>query len=237
MANHTSPIPREILEAPFPPDAIKTRPGAYGGSLSYLEGHTIVQRLNEAFDGQWSFEVVTHQILDDEVLVLGKLKSEVAGVVKMAFGSSRITRDDRTGKPIALGDDLKAGATDALKKAATLLGVGLSLYSGQLVTKVVPGGRPPVRGGAQGPPRQRRERPRHPEGGPAQRRERQRPDHQPPDGGGVRHREGPADEQRRGPEPREGDVRQEPRLPLQGRGVQSDRSPARPVALPSEIQP
>jgi hypothetical protein len=128
--NQTQSIPRDILEAPFPPEAIKTRPGAYGGSLSYLEGHTVIARLNEAFGGNWSFEVVTHEILDDEVLVLGRLRAESANVVKMSFGSSRITRDDRTKKPIAIGDDLKAAATDALKKSATLLGVGLNLYGG-----------------------------------------------------------------------------------------------------------
>jgi hypothetical protein len=126
-------IPREILEAPFPPEAIKTRPGAYGGSLSYLEGHTVIARLNEAFGGNWSFEVVTHEILDEEVLVLSRLRAESANVVKMSFGSSRITRDDRTKKPIAIGDDLKAAATDALKKSATLLGVGLNLYGGAVV--------------------------------------------------------------------------------------------------------
>ena len=136
MRDQVRSIPREILEAPFPPEAIRTRPGAYGGSLSYLEGHTVVQRLNEAFDGGWSFEVVAHEVLDHEVLVVGKLRAETSGVVKMSFGSSRITRDDRSGKPIALGDDLKAASTDALKKAATLLGVGLSLYGGQPVPKV-----------------------------------------------------------------------------------------------------
>ena len=51
-----------------------------------------------------------------------------SGVTKAAFGSSRITRDNRTGNAVALGDDLKAASTDALKKAATLLGVGLYLY-------------------------------------------------------------------------------------------------------------
>jgi hypothetical protein len=131
--NQTPSIPRDILERPFPPEAIKTRPGAYGGSLSYLEGHTVIARLNEAFGGNWSFEVVTHEILDEEVLVLGRLRAETVNVVKMSFGSSRITRDDRTKKPIAIGDDLKAAATDALKKSATLLGVGLNLYGGSAV--------------------------------------------------------------------------------------------------------
>jgi len=130
MQPNPSPIPRDLLEASFPPEAIKTRPGAYGSTLSYIDGATVIVRLNEAFGGSWSFEIVTHEILDDEVIVLGRLRAEGAGVVKMAFGSSRITRDDRTGKPIAIGDDLKGATTDALKKSATLLGVGLSLYGG-----------------------------------------------------------------------------------------------------------
>ena len=123
-------LPRNVLEAPFPEALVKTRPGAFGSQLSYLEGHTIVARLNEAFDGNWSFEIMSHQILDEEVLVCGKFRAEAAGVIKMAFGSSRITRDNRTGNAVALGDDLKAASTDALKKAATLLGVGLYLYGG-----------------------------------------------------------------------------------------------------------
>ena len=36
----------------------------------------------------------------------------------------------KTGKPVSIGDDLKAAATDALKKGASLLGVGLHLYNG-----------------------------------------------------------------------------------------------------------
>jgi hypothetical protein len=127
--NAETALPREVLEAPFPAELIKTRPGAYGGSLSYLEGHTIIARLNEAFDSQWSFEIASHQVLEEEVLVCGKFKAEGAGVIKMAFGSSKITRDKQTGNAVALGDDLKAATTDALKKAATLLGVGLYLYS------------------------------------------------------------------------------------------------------------
>ncbi len=123
-------IPTEQLAATFPPDVIKTRPGVFGGALSYLEGHTVIGRLNEAFDGSWSFEIVTHEVREEEVLVLGKFRAGSAGVVKMAFGSSRVTRDRETGKATALGDDLKAAATDALKKAATLLGVGLYLYAG-----------------------------------------------------------------------------------------------------------
>ncbi len=123
-------IPRDVLETPFPPDQIKTRPGAFGSVLSYIEGHTVIGRLNDAFEGNWSFEIISHQILEEEVLVCGKFLAEQAGVVKMAFGSSSITRDRRTGKMVNIGSDLKAAQTDALKKASTLLGVGLYLYAG-----------------------------------------------------------------------------------------------------------
>jgi hypothetical protein len=60
------------------------------------------------------------------VIVIGQLNA--GGIVKSQFGSSRITRAKETGDIISLSDDLKAAATDALKKAATLLGVGLHLY-------------------------------------------------------------------------------------------------------------
>src|SRR5437773_12221900 len=116
---NNSPIPRDILEAPFPPELIKSRPGSYGSSLSYIEGHTVIGRLNEAFEGTWSFEVMNHLILEEEVLVLGKFRAEAAGAVNMAWGSSRITRYDRTGQAVSIGDDVKAAGTDALKKSAT----------------------------------------------------------------------------------------------------------------------
>ena len=121
---------RELLEKPFEPGQIKQREGNFGKMLDYIEGHSVIARLNEAFDSNWSFEIVKHEIMTDtdEVLVLGKL---IAGdVIKTQFGSSRITRARESGDMISLADDLKAAATDALKKAATLLGVGLHLYAG-----------------------------------------------------------------------------------------------------------
>jgi hypothetical protein len=119
---------RELLERPFGPEQIKQREGNFGKMLDYIEGHTVIQRLNDAFDADWSFTILKHDILaeTDEVLVLGKLKT--GEVVKSQFGSSRITRNKETGDFVSLSDDLKAAATDALKKCATLLGIGLHIY-------------------------------------------------------------------------------------------------------------
>ena len=120
---------RELLEKPFAPEQIKQREGSFGKTLDYVEGHSIIHRLNDAFDAKWSFEILEHEIQKDtdEVIVLGKLSA--GEVIKTQFGSSRITRARESGEMISLADDLKAGATDALKKAATLLGVALTIYS------------------------------------------------------------------------------------------------------------
>lgn len=117
---------RDLLEKPFDPEQIKQREGNFGDVLDYLEGPTVIQRLNEAFNGAWSFDIVEHRILDEEVVVLGKLSAD--GIVKTQFGKTKITRHRGSKQPLSLGDDCKAAATDCLKKCATLLGVGLHLY-------------------------------------------------------------------------------------------------------------
>src|SRR4029450_2340386 len=96
---------RALLEKPFEPAQIKQRKGRTG-VLDYVEGHTVIARLNAALDGAWSFEVRAPEGRDHEVLVLGKLTA--AGIVKMQFGASQVTRDRESKALISLGDDLKA---------------------------------------------------------------------------------------------------------------------------------
>jgi hypothetical protein len=117
---------RELLEKPFPREQIKQRPGGFGETLDYIEGPLVIQRLNEAFQSEWSFRVQDHRIYDHEVVVLAELTAQ--GITKTQFGSKDITRAKADGKEVSIGDDLKAATTDALKKCATLFGVGLHLY-------------------------------------------------------------------------------------------------------------
>jgi len=117
---------RDLLEKPFEPAQIRQRKGR-NGMLDYVEGHSVIQRLNEALEGAWSFEIVQHEVREEEVLVLARLSA--GGLVKMNFGVSQVTRERESGALVSLGDDLKAAATDALKKCATFLGVGLHLYA------------------------------------------------------------------------------------------------------------
>ena len=133
-----------LLARPF--GDIKNRPGRNGQSVSYVEAHSVVQRLNDALAGDWCFRVLEREILDGEVIVLGELRA--GEVVKQAFGGSEVTKT-RDGKVVSLADDLKSAATDALKKAATLLGVALQLYGVEEppVTPSVPRLVPPVQDG------------------------------------------------------------------------------------------
>jgi hypothetical protein len=74
----------------------------------------------------------------------------------MAFGTSQVTRERGSGALISLGDDLNAASTDAMKKCATFLGVGLHLYAdkpigGRAAAGVAGNGaRPPVRSSTNG---------------------------------------------------------------------------------------
>lgn len=94
-----------------------------------MEGHTVIARLNEAFGGEWSFEVTEYGIdeANDEICVLGKLTAE--NVVKMQFGSTAITRNRQTKAAVSIGDDYKKCVTDCIKKCATLFGIGLHCYA------------------------------------------------------------------------------------------------------------
>lgn len=126
---------RQLLEKPFEPNQIKQRKGSYGSMLDYVETHAVIQRLNDAFDGEWNFEITTHEQLNSEVVVLGKLTAQ--SITKMQFGSNKISVS-KQGEVIGIGDDLKSAASDCLKKCATLLGIGLHLYGGDTKTEEAP---------------------------------------------------------------------------------------------------
>lgn len=117
---------RSILDKPFPWDVVRTRPGAFGDELRYVEAPAYIRRLNEAFDANWSWTISDYQIRDAEVIVHGVLAA--AGVSKHAFGGATITTN-RNGETVSLADNLKAAATDAMKKACSLLGLGLDLHN------------------------------------------------------------------------------------------------------------
>jgi hypothetical protein len=118
---------RDVLCRPFPREDVKTRPGQHGKTLSYIGVNKVLLRLHEACDVV-TFEVVRHEILETEVIVVGRLSAD--GVVNVDFGTAQITLDG-DGRPLSVGDDLKAASSDCIKRCARLLGCPLD-FNAQL---------------------------------------------------------------------------------------------------------
>jgi hypothetical protein len=119
----------EQLAAPFDVTFTDVRGGV---PLTYVSGEQVVTRLNQALGvGGWSFRILSHDINTqaDEAWALGELVADVGErrVVRQQFGSQKLRRSRSTGAPLDIGFDLKGAATDALKKCASWLGVGLYL--------------------------------------------------------------------------------------------------------------
>jgi hypothetical protein len=116
----------------LPEWAIKQHPTKK--NMSVIHPMAVIERLNEVFGvGGWNFET-DFISCDKEVqkttkgernvyvsAVRGRLTVESEGIKIEQFGGN--TNDDK-------GDTLKGGATDALTKCASYLGIGAEIYKG-----------------------------------------------------------------------------------------------------------
>jgi hypothetical protein len=115
------------------------RPGLGGKKFKYIKGAEVIHRLNEVFKGEWSLEIKDVMVENDDILVHVRLtvwedrgsdKPERV-IIKEQFGSATVKRYDsgpRKGHIVDYGNAFKSATTDGIKKAASLLGVGLYLY-------------------------------------------------------------------------------------------------------------
>lgn len=117
-----------------PKKYIKSRKGRGGRRFDYVEGGYIVKRLNEIFNHLWDFEVVDKEIGKKQIYVQGKLTvypHPQMRITKTQFGSAVIgkySKGKKEGQIMDIGNDLKAAATDALKKCASLVGIASDIY-------------------------------------------------------------------------------------------------------------
>jgi hypothetical protein len=115
-----------------------------GVELEYITGEQAVSRLNEVLGvAGWSFRVLEHGYNQeaDEIWVLAELNANFGGtsVVRQQFGSQKVKRSRNTDSPLDIGFDLKGASTDALKKCASLVGVGLYLSRKEVPAEPAPG--------------------------------------------------------------------------------------------------
>lgn len=115
-----------VLNRPLPKEKIRTRPGGKGMEYSYITPDFVIELLNEAFGHNWSTRVIYHNVHEQTVVVGLRLTVPVEGddkpITKEQFGSCEITRG------LGVGEAFKGATSDAMKKCATLLGLGLELY-------------------------------------------------------------------------------------------------------------
>lgn len=128
-----------ILKA-TPKKYIHTRPAKGGGTWDYVTGGYIKKCLNLMFGWDWDFEIMDEKILYGEAIVKGRLTCRSNGkiIVKMQFGNKDIMYKRQTPQevekgaekiPLSIGNDLKAAATDALKKCASEIGISADIYN------------------------------------------------------------------------------------------------------------
>lgn len=104
-----------------------------GVNLTYIPVSEVINRLNKVLGvDKWSFQVlrVDRDATDPDFITahvrLNWYLSEFNTVDRDGIGGQRIKRN-KQGQIVDLGDDYKGAVSDALKKAAQTLGVGLYL--------------------------------------------------------------------------------------------------------------
>jgi len=125
------------LSEPFPKEVERQlRKG--GTSLTYIPVSEVITRLNKVLGvDMWSYEIVScaRDAIDPDFIVAHVSLTATfvptndapnITVVKHGIGGQKIKRT-KSGDIVDLGDEMKGAVSDALKKAAQHLGVGLYL--------------------------------------------------------------------------------------------------------------
>lgn len=131
----------EALKVDFPQTAIKKREGS-GGDLSSINTYHEIERLNDVFGlcgVGWGFEVKCMTEHNAEVIVSNvdlffsfrKIVEDGTGHIIETSRPISAVGQGKVRKGMSRGDAEKSAITDALTKAASLLGVGLSVFKGE----------------------------------------------------------------------------------------------------------
>jgi hypothetical protein len=121
----------QALYEPFPKEVERTLSKS-GTRLTYIPVSEVITRLNKVLGLEsWSYEILSclRDSLDPDFVVAHvRLDAKINGelVSRDGIGGQKIKRT-KQGEIVDLGDEFKGAVSDALKKAAQSLGVGLYL--------------------------------------------------------------------------------------------------------------
>lgn len=99
-------------------------------TLSYVEVGYVINVLNQVFGWDWDFRIWDQQIGNRQVWVRGELTVRLKGhtITKGQYGGADIKFNRTSKEPVSIADDLKAAASDALKKCASMLQIASDVY-------------------------------------------------------------------------------------------------------------
>lgn len=122
-----------------PPSMIYERPAKGGGKWKYVKSADVVVALNTTFGGFWDFSIITDEatalemaVKTKSIVVRGKLTitnpDTGASVSREQYGRKDVAFKKGTNEPLDFGNDMKAAASDALKKCASQFGLFNDIY-------------------------------------------------------------------------------------------------------------
>ncbi len=126
----------KTLEELYKPFKLKSRPGQGGNIFKYAPSSDIMDRMNKVFKGNWSTEVISSEIVGDQVLILvrvmAKDPSDEGGIVYFHEGYAshplaKFNSGAKQGQIIDIGNSYRSAMSKAVKAAVTKWGVGLYL--------------------------------------------------------------------------------------------------------------
>ncbi len=118
----------QLLTEPFPVEMERTL-NKGGVSLVYIPVSEVITRMNKIIGVEnWSYEVKTWQQLGTSIVAHVTVTAEIDGktITRDGVGGQKI-KLTKNQEPLDIGDELKGAVSDALKKAAQTLGIGLYL--------------------------------------------------------------------------------------------------------------
>jgi hypothetical protein len=123
----------KLLLKSTPKQYVHTRPAKGGGTWEYVSVGYVQKVLNLMFGWDWDFEIISEQVMGKEAVVKGKLTCRAGNrtITKMQYGNKDIIYRKGTDEPLSLGNDMKAAASDSLKKCASLLGIAADIFNKQ----------------------------------------------------------------------------------------------------------
>lgn len=132
----------EELARPFPRDVLEdTQRG--GRSFTYIPASEVIVRLNQVLGPEnWSSEADAHrdgEWIIAKVILTVRMDGQITHATQ--YGGQEIKRytsGKRAGEVMDLSSDYKGAVSDALKKAAQQLGVGLYLARTEQAKRLIP---------------------------------------------------------------------------------------------------